>query len=1152
MSTSFKILQGHTMLRELLVVLLLSSFVLSHAHKSKPCDHETIMDKFYRENPGEEQRAHELGVQMREMAERYLNASNINLKEASAPVTIPVVFHVLWSSARPELKITAAKVASELTYLNQWYSASNTYYGRSSPYWANQRAVASDYKISFVLASKDPAGNPTTGINFYETAVVNTCGDTEIFRAAQGGADAWNTLQYMNIWTCPLTSGAAGYAYLPGSGTHYRDGIVMDPQYIGYAYASGSILAHEVGHWLGLPHIFTGTANTCSNSDNVADTPMADVYGWDYVSSSVCTNTNGFNALDYQRCGGPTMFQNCMDYNWEECKSFFSKGQVAVMRSWLDSASTIRGGLKNSPGLGSGSCTPNCSGKVCGPNGCGGTCGSCASPATCSTDGTQCVGGPSVTPSPTSSPAAGAPPSSTSTATPTATPTRTPQSGSSSGARSLVIQKINTIRAEVSPPPATPLTPLTYSVPLEDQAKAHAQQCLFAVNAGQVLVRYSGDQTSNLSTLFSNAIGVWNSTKQYYTLTASGSTCTNPNGSCGSYVQMIWDNAQYPTTEVGCGAQYCADANTYVVCQFSGIGNYVGLLPYVPCNSPGCNPNCNSVCSPGQCGIIETECGPLNCGPCCDDPCATNQCGTHMNSCGTAITCSSCAAGSTCTAGASGTTCVQDPVCVHADECAAGGFECGSKVFCGVNQACGFCGNGEICSDFQCVADPCNNCGPNSNCVNSECVCQAGFVLQDGVCTAPSSGTNYNSMFVQRAPTGSVDFVIPDSDLILTGTGPHLLDWATSQNIVDLYTTKSLITVSLVAGEFGFNIRTGQGSGRENDRIMWHVKNVGSNPVLGICLVFYGNNYCSSYSPISFPNPSTVTVTMGYDGANILTTWQVGSGSIWSSAVSESYYPALGSISYLLASTSGPSPVLSNAFLATSSTLEVSLVDCIDDETWENYFYTLTGANPATTTVTREEGDAGNCKGSEAGKIVASGFTLVITSSSVPAAALASQLASTVGSPAGAALGVASASVVSGAAGANAAGFATTIAALSGTTVVAPAVAAGGGGGGGAAGLSGGAIAGIVIGSVAGAVLIVGVTTVVVAAVIVAAVIVAKKASDSNDDSAVESAPPRNEARVSRRIRDTIYDILRAPKGGVDVMNNPGGHQSITARSPQA
>lgn len=282
-------------MKEFLVVLLLSSFVLAHSHlrHSNPCDHDTIMEKFYRENPGEEQRSLEIASQIREAAERYLNTSGI-LKEASAPVTIPVVFHVLWSSARPTLKLTAEKINTELTYLNQWYSATNTYYGRASPYWAAQKAVASDYKISFVLASKDPNGNPTTGINYYETAVVDNCVDTSIANSALGGADAWNTRQYMNIWTCPLTSGAAGFAYLPSSGTHYRDGIFMDPQYIGYAYASGSILAHEVGHWLGLPHTFTGSSGTCSNSDNVADTPMTDVPAWDYVASNVCT-ASGFN-----------------------------------------------------------------------------------------------------------------------------------------------------------------------------------------------------------------------------------------------------------------------------------------------------------------------------------------------------------------------------------------------------------------------------------------------------------------------------------------------------------------------------------------------------------------------------------------------------------------------------------------------------------------------------------------------------------------------------------------------------------------------------------------------------------------------------------------------------------------------------------------
>lgn len=177
----------------------------------------------------------------------------------------------------------------------------------------------------------------------------------------------------------------------------------------------------------------------------------------------------------------------------------------------------------------------------------------------------------------------------------------------------------------------------------------------------------------------------------------------------------------------------------------------------------------------------------IDCGPCCDDPCATNQCGTHMNSCGTAIACGNCAAGSSCAAGGTGTTCVADPVCDHATECAAGGFQCGSKVFCGVNQACGYCPSGQICSDFTCVADPCNNCGPNSQCIDRTCSCLAGFVLTNGVCAAPScGGIDYTNMFAQTLPTGRIDFVVPDNDLILTASGPHVLKWISSEHVVDL------------------------------------------------------------------------------------------------------------------------------------------------------------------------------------------------------------------------------------------------------------------------------------------------------------------------------------------------------------------------------
>merc|ERR1712108_110280 len=101
--------------------------------------------------------------------------------------------------------------------------------------------------------------------------------------------------------------------------------------------------------------------------------------------------------------------------------------------------------------------------------------------------------------------------------------------------------------------------------------------------------------------------------------------------------------------------------------------------------------------------------------------------------------------------------------------------------------------------------------------------------------------------------------------------------------------------------------------------------------------------------------------------------------------------------------------------------------------------------------------------------------------------------------------------------------------------------AAGGGGAGG--GLSGGTIAGIVVGSVAGAVLLVGVTAVVVAAVVAGAVVLSK---DSDSDSS-PSEPTNKRASV----RKTIVGMFSGPKGGVDIMNEPGkGHQSISGRSP--
>merc|ERR1712137_1290452 len=273
-------------------------------------------------------------------------------------------------------------------------------------------------------------------------------------------------------------------------------------------------------------------------------------------------------------------------------------------------------------------------------------------------------------------------------------------------------------------------------------------------------------------------------------------------------------------------------------------------------------------------------------------------------------------------------------------------------------------------------------------------------------------------------------------------------------------------------------------------------------------------NGCWDFGNAQFPAADGLRVktSLTLDGSNTMIVakyakngwnWQY-SGSLgagWNNRGAVGYYFDVGSGS--------PRPSLNSLVLATSQTVIVTLDRCIDTATWNEIFYELTpSANPATTKITILNGNNGvsaACSAKSAnGKELVSGLTFVVTSTSVPAIALA-------GSPV------------------TTAGLAGPVATLT----------AGGaaGGGGGAGGLSGGAIAGIVIGSVAGGVLLLGVTGLVVGAVVVGAVVVARS---GDDDPSPESGGQR------RSVRQTIRGFF----GGVDVMNNPSGHQSITARSP--
>src|SRR5205085_7351896 len=136
---------------------------------------------------------------------------------------------------------------------------------------------------------------------------------------ANGGHDAWNRDQYLNIWVCDL-SGKIGYAQFPG-GPAATDGVVIDYQAFGtlgtasIPFHLGRTATHEIGHWLNLRHIW-GDAN-CGD-DLVADTPTQQTDNGGCPSFPHVTCSNGPNG---------DMFMNYMDYVNDNCMNMFTAGQ---------------------------------------------------------------------------------------------------------------------------------------------------------------------------------------------------------------------------------------------------------------------------------------------------------------------------------------------------------------------------------------------------------------------------------------------------------------------------------------------------------------------------------------------------------------------------------------------------------------------------------------------------------------------------------------------------------------------------------------------------------------------------------------------------------------------------------------------------------
>ncbi|MEM9832864.1 MAG: choice-of-anchor J domain-containing protein [Bacteroidota bacterium] len=269
------------------------------------------------------------------------------LTEDAEPIyRIPVVVHVVHrgEAVGTGSNIPFEQIEDQIRTLNEDFRRLNADTVDTPPEF---QPVAVDSRIEFVLARQSPEGFSTNGV----VRVEGTRNDYGIFNGdILSELSLWDPALYMNIWVAPLRSGLLGYAQFPDSdlpglngapNNPATDGIVIDFNFFGSVgnvvnRSLGRTTTHEVGHYLGLRHIWGD--GDCSADDFVEDTPLQET---DSESCPVHPQTS---------CGSVDMFQNYMDYTTDRCMNLFTIGQKERMRIVLEN-SPRRRTLLNSPGL---------------------------------------------------------------------------------------------------------------------------------------------------------------------------------------------------------------------------------------------------------------------------------------------------------------------------------------------------------------------------------------------------------------------------------------------------------------------------------------------------------------------------------------------------------------------------------------------------------------------------------------------------------------------------------------------------------------------------------------------------------------------------------------------------------------------------------
>jgi hypothetical protein len=317
-------------LRLALHILFISLIMLTvfSVYADESCGTDAIHEQLMKENPEYKSKYLLYNQEIREIINRKQAAKSI---DDQTIYTIPVVVHVIHigEAVGTGSNISDFQISEAIRGLNERYR--------------NIIGNGEDIKFEFCLASRDPDGNLTNGINrvdgrsipLYQSGGIGNGSDAECIGVAAVDKEVkslskWPVLDYYNIWVVHnICGGWAGYAYYPWGAA--EDGAVMLSKYMTY---TNTTLAHELGHGFNLPHTFNGdggnltcpeNTNCASQGDFICDTPPHKQK--DCGTSNPCTASGVWNNSRY----------NYMSYcNPSRANALFTPDQRERLRASLN------------------------------------------------------------------------------------------------------------------------------------------------------------------------------------------------------------------------------------------------------------------------------------------------------------------------------------------------------------------------------------------------------------------------------------------------------------------------------------------------------------------------------------------------------------------------------------------------------------------------------------------------------------------------------------------------------------------------------------------------------------------------------------------------------------------------------------------------